>query len=170
MCLPPVDNCIPSDSDEDTVSWTFPSLGDKYVQPHGFTDGVFHPSSPDIRPVHSPVLLSYTEYPKHLASHNRNLEGVIFDVEEVLSEEIAYEWQSEMADIDAAEAIYQVEVDIADKVLNADRTPSPSSTPASLLLLWLANNATIDPAGPSTSALCLTSVVRFAHFQLFGKG
>src|ERR1700733_4660095 len=109
----------PTDSDEDAVSWIFPSLGNEYIQPHGFADGMLHPSSPDISPVHSPAplpFLSYAEYAEHLASHIGNLEGVIFDEDEVSSEER----QSEIADIDATEAIYQVEVDIADEVLNVD--------------------------------------------------
>jgi len=159
MRLPPADNYMqhPSDSDEDAVSWIFPSLGDEYIQPHGFADGMLHPSSPDISPVHSPAplpFLSYAEYAEHLASRIGNLEGVVFDVDEVSSEESAYERQSEIADIDATEAIYQVEVDIADEVLNVDRTPSPSpfSTPASLPPLRLADEATLEPMGPFTSA------------------
>lgn len=124
----------PSNNEDDTNSQTFLPPGIDHVRPHRFLDGEFHSQSPNasslLCDVHSPPPSPST----NASRHDEVVEAESADEDEASAVDFEDEVQGRVVRDEVVEAIYQLEVDIADEVLNMDQTPSisPSSTPASL--------------------------------------
>jgi hypothetical protein len=143
----------PSEDDDHTVLWNLPTAPSEYILPHGFLTPDAS-SSPD-----------NTYLPLPLSDVNVHQHDGIGENDIVNDEGSVSEAMNGSAGEQEIEAIYQLEVDIAEEVLNADSTPpaSLSSTPDSmpplrlvgedeLVALEVGNGTSISWTSPPPSA------------------